>query len=82
MWQRHSLGRPVRAAPFTYPREQVLRSLEGTSGDDIRFAVVDPAGPHRNLGALRPQWEALLATHFELVPADAAGLHVYRRREQ
>lgn len=73
-------GRPVRAAPFTYPRELVLRSLEGTSGDRITFAVVAEGPMHRNLEAIRPQWDALLAEHFELVPAGAPGLKVYQRR--
>lgn len=73
-------GRPVRATPFTYPRELVLRSLEGTSGDDISFVVVEHGPMHRNLAAVRPQWDALLAEHFELVPTGAPGLDVYRRR--
>ena len=73
-------GRPVRATPFTYPRELVLRSLDGTSGDDISFVVVTPGPVHRNLESIRPQYQALLAEHFELAPAGAPGLDVYRRR--
>ena len=73
-------GRPVRATPFTYPRELVLRSLDGTSGDDISFVVVTPGPMHRNLSAIRQQWDSLLAEHFELVPAGAPGLNVYQRR--
>jgi len=73
-------GRPVRPPPFTYPRELVLRSLEGRTADDISFVVVDPGTMHRNLDAIRPQWHALLAEHFEPVPAQAPGLIVYRRR--
>lgn len=73
-------GRPVRPPPFTYPRELVLRSLEGSSGDDISFVVVDPSSAHRNLDVIRQQWNTLLAEHFELVSAEAPGLNVYRRR--
>jgi hypothetical protein len=73
---------PVRAAPFTYPRELVLESLEGTVRDDILFVVIDSAGVHRNLDAYRQQIDALLARNFELVPAGGAALHVYRRRER
>jgi hypothetical protein len=73
-------GHPVRAVPFTYPRELVLRSLEGRSGEDISFVVVDPSSAHRNLDAVRQQWNTLLGEHFELVAAGAPGLHVYRRR--
>jgi hypothetical protein len=73
-------GRPVRPPPFTYPRELVLRSLEGRSSDDISFVVVDPRSTHRNLDAIRQQWNTSLAEHFELVSANAPGLSVYRRR--
>jgi len=73
--------RPVRVVSFTYPRELVLQSLEGKSGDDISFVVVDANVAIKNLDAIRPQWNTLLAKHFELVPAGAPGLQVYRRRE-
>jgi hypothetical protein len=73
---------PVRAASFTYPRELVLRSLEGTSGDDISFVVVRRGVTPANLDSIRPQWDTLLSRHFELVSADAAGLDVYRRKSE
>jgi hypothetical protein len=72
-------GHPVRALGNTYPREFVLRSLEGTSGDDISFVVVDATAGPKNLDELRQQWNALLAEHFELVSTGAPGVHVYRR---
>jgi hypothetical protein len=43
--------------------------------------VVDATVAIKNLDAIRPQWNTLLAKHFELVPAGAPGLQVYRRRE-
>jgi 4-amino-4-deoxy-L-arabinose transferase-like glycosyltransferase len=73
-------GRPVRALGNTFPRELVLSSLEGKSADDISFVVVDARAAPKNLDALRREWDRLLAKHFELVPAGAPGLHVYRRR--
>jgi 4-amino-4-deoxy-L-arabinose transferase-like glycosyltransferase len=72
--------RPVRAVSFTFPRQLVLQSLEGTSGDNISYVVVDAAVAPKNLDAVRQQWDRLLAEHFELVPAGAPGLKVYRRR--
>jgi dolichyl-phosphate-mannose-protein mannosyltransferase len=73
---------PVRAVSHTYPRQLVLRSLEGTSGDDISYVVIDAKVPPENLESIEPQWSRLLAEHFELVPSVARGLHVYRRRPQ
>jgi hypothetical protein len=73
-------GHPVRPPPFTYPRELVLRSLEGRTPDDISFVIVDPSTMHRNLDSIRPQWNTLLAEHFEPAPVDAPGFIVYRRR--
>jgi hypothetical protein len=75
-------GRPVRAVSFTFPKDLVLRSLDGTSGDDISYVVINARVPPKNLDAIRQQWDTLLAQHFELVPANAPGLHVYRRRGQ
>jgi 4-amino-4-deoxy-L-arabinose transferase-like glycosyltransferase len=73
-------GRPVRGIGLTYSRQHILQSLEGTSGDDISFVVVDAVAPPKNLAPVRQQWDALLAAHFERVPAGAPGLHVYRRK--
>jgi 4-amino-4-deoxy-L-arabinose transferase-like glycosyltransferase len=75
-------NRPVRPVSFTFPKDVVLRSLDGTSGDDISYVVINAKVPPKNLDAIRQKWDALLAEHFELVPADAPGLHVYRRRGQ
>jgi hypothetical protein len=72
--------RPVRAVSFTFPRELLLQSLEGRSRDDISYVVIDAGAAPKNLDAIRPQWNALMAQHFELVSAGAPGLHVYRRR--
>jgi hypothetical protein len=72
--------RPVRAVSFTFPRQLVLQSLEGTSGDDISYVVIDPNSAPKNLDAIRQQWNTLVGEHFELVSAGAPGLHVYRRR--
>jgi len=74
--------RPVRAVSFTFPRELVLRSLEGTSGDDISYVVTDSAAAPENLDAIRQQWDTLMAEHFELVSVGAPGLNVYRRRHR
>ena len=73
-------GHPVQALGNTYPREIVLSSLAGTNADDISFVVVDATAPPKNLDTLRQQWDRLLAENFEMVPAGAPGLHVYRRR--
>jgi hypothetical protein len=73
-------GHPVQALGNTYPRQIVLSSLEGRNADDISFVVVDATAPPKNLDALRQQWNTLLAEQFELVPAGAPRLHVYRRR--
>jgi hypothetical protein len=75
-------GRPVRAVPSTYPRELILRSLEGTSGDDISFVVVRPGVTPRNLEEIQQQWNTLLSRHFEVASTGATGLAVYRRRNQ
>jgi hypothetical protein len=75
-------GRPVRATPFTFPRELLLRSLDGSSPDRISFVVVTDGPMHRNLDAIRTQWDALLARHFELAPVAAPGLKVYQRVPQ
>jgi 4-amino-4-deoxy-L-arabinose transferase-like glycosyltransferase len=72
-------GRPVRAIGL-FSRSLLLRALDGTSKDGISFVVIDAAGPPRNVDAVRQEWDALLANHFELVPAGAPGLHVYSRR--
>jgi hypothetical protein len=37
------------------------------SGDDISFVVIDSTTPPKNLDAIRPQWNTLLAQHYELV---------------
>jgi len=71
---------PVRPISFTFPRELVLRSLEGTSGDDISFVVVEVGVAPKNIDSIRDRWNRLIAEHFELVPAGAPGLEVYRRR--
>jgi hypothetical protein len=73
-------GHPVRPVSFTFPRELILRSLDGSSGDDISFVVVSSRAIPRNLESIREGWDRLLLHHFELVPAAAPGLHVYRRR--
>ena len=73
-------GHPVRIVPFTRPIELVLRSLEGTSGDDISFVAVIRGASHRNLEAVRDRWNALLAEHFEPVETTAAPWKLYRRR--
>jgi len=73
-------GRPVRAIGKTYPREIVLRSLDGTSGDDISFVITDAKAPPRNLGQLDHQWDTLLARYFEPVAAGIPGLRVHRRK--
>jgi hypothetical protein len=75
-------GHPVRAVSFTFPKELVLRSLDGTSGDDISYVVIDARVTPKNLDAIRQGWDTLLARHFELVAVDAPGLRVYRRRGQ
>jgi 4-amino-4-deoxy-L-arabinose transferase-like glycosyltransferase len=72
--------RPVRAVSFTFPRQLVLQSLDGTSGDDISYVVIEPGPAPKNLDAMQQQWNTLLGEHFELVSAGAPGLHVYRRR--
>jgi hypothetical protein len=72
-------GHPVRAVSFTYPRQLVLRSLDGSSGD-ITFVAVNSRAVPKNLEPIRNEWDRLLAQHFELVPVGAPGLHVYRRR--
>jgi 4-amino-4-deoxy-L-arabinose transferase-like glycosyltransferase len=72
-------GHPVRAVSFTYPKELILRSLDGSSGD-ITFVVVDSRTVPKNLELIRDGWDRLLLQHFELVPVGAPGLHVYRRR--
>lgn len=71
---------PVQVAPYTYPRELVLRSLEGTSGDDVSFVVVGAGATSANLDSIRQQWDTLLSRHFELVSTGAPGLLVYRRK--
>ena len=73
-------GHPVRAVSFTFPRELILRSLDGSSGDDISFVVVNSGAIPKNLEPIREGWDRLLLHHFELVPVGAPGLHVYRRR--
>ena len=73
-------GHPVRPVSFTFPRELILRSLDGSSGDDISFVVVSSRAIPRHLESIREGWDRLLLHHFELVPAAAPGLHVYRRR--
>jgi 4-amino-4-deoxy-L-arabinose transferase-like glycosyltransferase len=75
-------GRPVRAVPFTHPKELIVRSLEGTSGDDISFVVIRAGAVPANLDSIRQQWETLLSRHFEIVSIGAPGLHVYRRKRQ
>jgi len=75
-------GRPVRAVSFTFPKELVLQSLTGTSGDDISFVVIDGTTAPKNFDAIRQQWNTLLAQHFELIPVGAPGLNVYLRRTQ
>jgi len=72
--------RPVRAVSFTFPKKLILQSLDGTSGDDISYVVVDANAPPKNLDAAQEQWDRLVGEHFELVSAGAPGLHVYRRR--
>jgi len=72
-------GRPVRAMAFTFPKELLLRSLDGTSHDRIAFVIVSDGPMHRNLKAIQTQWDALLATYFELAPVAAPGLRVYQR---
>jgi len=71
-------GRPVRALPWTFPTELLLRSLDGTSGDDITFVVVRDGVLPRNLEPVRADWDRLLRTHFKPVWA-GAGLHVFQR---
>jgi 4-amino-4-deoxy-L-arabinose transferase-like glycosyltransferase len=73
-------GHPVRPVSFTLPRELILRSLDGSSGDDISFVVVSSSAIPKNLEPVGEGWDRLLLHHFELVPAGAPGLHVYRRR--
>jgi hypothetical protein len=73
-------GRPVRAVPFTHPKDLIVRSLEGTSGDDISFVVVRSGAEPANLDSIREQWETLLSRHFEIASIGAPGLHVYRRK--
>jgi hypothetical protein len=73
-------GHPVRAVSFTFPKELILQSLDGSSGDDISFVVVNSETVPKNLEPIRDGWDRLLLQHFELVPVDAPGLHVYRRR--
>jgi hypothetical protein len=75
-------GHPVRPVGFTYPQQIVLRSLEGTSGDDISFVVVDAGATPGRLHELRQQWDKLLAEHFDLVAAGAPGLNVYQRSRE
>jgi len=72
--------RPVRAVSFTVPRDLILQSLDGTSGDDISYVVIESGSAPKNLDAMQQQWSTLVGEHFELVSAGAPGLQVYRRR--
>jgi hypothetical protein len=73
-------GHPVRPLGNTYPRQLVLRSLEGTSGDDISFVAANSGAPPKNLDDILQEWNRLLAEHFEPISIAAPGLQLYRRR--
>jgi hypothetical protein len=75
-------GHPVRPVSFTFPKEMILRSLDGTSGDDITYVVIDSRAAPKNIDSIRERWDALLAEHFELVSAGAPGLRVFQRRRR
>jgi hypothetical protein len=73
-------GRPVRSISFTYPRDLVLRSLDGTSGDHIAFVLLDAADPPKRMQGIADEWTRLLGEHFEPVPLEAGSITVFKRK--
>jgi hypothetical protein len=71
-------GRPVRPIGFVEP-DLLLRSLEGSTPDDISFVIVTAGTTPRGAEPVKAKWDALLQRHFVVAPTDIPGLRVYQR---